>query len=63
MRRTGLLMPNGRLIEGMPGVISDESGIGRRFVLVPAESSASGREIAVTIQDVRQIQLAKHGPL
>jgi uncharacterized 2Fe-2S/4Fe-4S cluster protein (DUF4445 family) len=59
MRRTGFLMPNGRLIEGMPGVISDESGIGRRFVLVPAESSASGREIAVTIQDVRQIQLAK----
>ena len=59
MRRTGLIMPNGRLVEGMPGVIPNESGIGRRFVLVPAESSASGREIAVAMQDVRQIQLAK----
>jgi uncharacterized 2Fe-2S/4Fe-4S cluster protein (DUF4445 family) len=59
MRRAGLIMPNGRLSEGMPGVISDETGIGRRFVLVPAEDSASGLEIAITIQDIRQIQLAK----
>ena len=59
MRRAGILLPNGRFVEGMPGVLSDENGIGRQFVLVPSESSASGRAIAITIQDIRQIQLAK----
>jgi uncharacterized 2Fe-2S/4Fe-4S cluster protein (DUF4445 family) len=57
MRRTGLLRPNGRLVEEMPGVFADGGHIGRRFVLVPAEDSR--REIAITIQDVRQVQLAK----
>ena len=59
MRRAGILLPNGRFVEGMPGVLSDENGIGRQFVLAPSEFSASGRAIAITIQDIRQIQLAK----
>jgi uncharacterized 2Fe-2S/4Fe-4S cluster protein (DUF4445 family) len=59
MRRAGLVLPNGRIKEGMPGVLSDERGIGRRFVLVPAEKSAAGRDISVTLEDIRQIQLAK----
>ncbi|MGO9621136.1 MAG: ASKHA domain-containing protein [Desulfobaccales bacterium] len=57
MRRAGLLRPNGRLVEGMPGVFADGGHIGQRFVLAPAEDSS--REIAITIQDVRQVQLAK----
>jgi uncharacterized 2Fe-2S/4Fe-4S cluster protein (DUF4445 family) len=57
MRRAGLLRPNGRLVEGMPGVFADGGHIGKRFVLVPAVDSS--REIAITIQDVRQVQLAK----
>jgi uncharacterized 2Fe-2S/4Fe-4S cluster protein (DUF4445 family) len=59
MRRTGLLLPNGRFKEGMPGVICDDRGIGRKFLLVPAEKSATGAEITITLKDIRQIQLAK----
>ena len=59
MRRTGLLLANGRFKEGMPGVICDDTGIGRKFLLVPAEKSATGAEITITLQDIRQIQLAK----
>jgi uncharacterized 2Fe-2S/4Fe-4S cluster protein (DUF4445 family) len=59
MRRAGLLLANGRFKEGMPGVICDDRGIGRKFLLVPAEKSATGAEITITLQDIRQIQLAK----
>jgi uncharacterized 2Fe-2S/4Fe-4S cluster protein (DUF4445 family) len=59
MRRSGLLLPNGRIKEGMPGVVSDEQGIGRRFVIVPPGESATGREISITLGDIRQVQLAK----
>jgi uncharacterized 2Fe-2S/4Fe-4S cluster protein (DUF4445 family) len=59
MRRAGLLLPSGRMAEGMPGVAVDEEGIGRRFVLVPAAETASGRDLSICLQDIRQIQLAK----
>jgi uncharacterized 2Fe-2S/4Fe-4S cluster protein (DUF4445 family) len=59
MRRSGILLPTGRMREDSPGVISDERGIGRRFVLVPAKDTATGREISIALEDVRQIQLAK----
>ena len=59
MRRIGVLLPNGRLKEGMPGVISDETGIGREYVLVSAEKSGTGRNISILLKDVRQFQLAK----
>ncbi|MBW1861809.1 MAG: DUF4445 domain-containing protein [Deltaproteobacteria bacterium] len=59
MRRVGMLLPNGRFKEGMPGVVCDEQGIGRRVVLVAPEKSGTGIEISVTLQDIRQIQLAK----
>src|SRR5208337_4170727 len=39
MRRTGLLRPNGRLVEGMPGEFADGGRIGQRFVLATAEDS------------------------
>ena len=53
------MLPNGRIQEGLPGVIADEKQIGRKFILVPSVNSATGREIVVTLNDVRQIQLAK----
>jgi uncharacterized 2Fe-2S/4Fe-4S cluster protein (DUF4445 family) len=59
LRRCGILLPSGRFKEGMPGVLCDTSGIGREFVLVPADKSGSGRNISITLNDVRQIQLAK----
>jgi uncharacterized 2Fe-2S/4Fe-4S cluster protein (DUF4445 family) len=59
MRRAGILLPSGRLKEGMPGVISDKQGIGREFILVPAEKSGTGNNISITLMDVRQFQLAK----
>ena len=59
LRRNGVIRPNGRLNESHPGVVSDEKGIGRKFILAPAAETGSGSDIAVTLQDVRQIQLAK----
>lgn len=59
MRRAGLILPTGRFKEGMPGVLCDDQGIGRKFVLVPAEKSGTGVDITITLKDIRQIQLAK----
>lgn len=59
MRKAGLLLFNGRFREGMPGVLCDHRGVGRNFLLVPAEKSATGAEITITLQDIRQVQLAK----
>lgn len=59
MRQNGLILENGRLKEGLPGVISDRQGIGRRFQIVPKKMSATGADIGITLPDIRQIQLAK----
>ncbi len=59
MLRRGILLPTGRLREGLPGVEVDPEGVGRTFRLVPAEKTGMGRQIALTLQDIRQIQLAK----
>jgi uncharacterized 2Fe-2S/4Fe-4S cluster protein (DUF4445 family) len=59
MLRVGIMLPNGRLKEGMPGVEVDENGIGRKYGLVSAERTNGGNEIYVTLNDIRQIQLAK----
>jgi len=58
LRRAGLILESGRLREGRPGVIIDEEGVGRRFVLVPA-GRAGGQEVALALADIRQVQLAK----
>ena len=55
----GILLPHGRFDESARGVVCDSKGIGRRFFLVPKEKSASGEAIFVTLEDIRQIQLAK----
>ena len=59
MRKIGVLLENGRLKEGMDGVLCDEKGIGREYVLVPAEKSGTGKNISIFLTDVRQFQLAK----
>jgi uncharacterized 2Fe-2S/4Fe-4S cluster protein (DUF4445 family) len=59
MVKSGLILSSGRIQEGLPGVVTDENGIGRRFVLTPAQKTAAGQEISITLGDVRQIQLAK----
>jgi len=59
MRKNRIILENGRLQEGLPGVISDKQGVGRRFQIVLKENSATGAEIGITLPDIRQIQLAK----
>ena len=59
LRRAGGLDASGRLEPDFPGVESDENGVGRKFVLVTAAENAPGGEIAVTLKDIRQFQLAK----
>lgn len=59
LRRAGGLEASGRFIPGFPGVVCDDKGVGREFVLVPPEDSGTGREIPITLKDVRQFQLAK----
>jgi len=58
MFAAGLILPNGRIREGLPGVIADERGIGRKFILVPAQASGAP-DIYISLEDVRQVQLAK----
>jgi uncharacterized 2Fe-2S/4Fe-4S cluster protein (DUF4445 family) len=59
MLTAGLILPSGRFQEGQPGIITDQKGIGRKFILVPSRSTAGTPEISITLADVRQIQLAK----
>lgn len=59
MLRAGVMLPSGRLREGVPGVVVDEGGIGRSFNLVEAGKSSTGRAVSVSLNDIRQIQLAK----
>ena len=59
MRRSGLMLPTGRMVEGMPGVTVDERGVGRRFTLADREETGSDREVSITLQDIRHVQLAK----
>jgi uncharacterized 2Fe-2S/4Fe-4S cluster protein (DUF4445 family) len=57
--KAGIVKQTGRLDESKPGVAVDENGVGRSFVLVPARDSGTGRDISLTLKDLRQIQLSK----
>ncbi|MBW1979777.1 MAG: DUF4445 domain-containing protein [Deltaproteobacteria bacterium] len=59
MLRSGILLPNGRLEQGAPGVVTDSQGQASEFILVPADKSATGKPISIKQSDVRQFQLAK----
>ena len=58
MVKTGLILPNGRLHEGLPGISADDQGIGREFEIY-AGNGAGPRRVVLTLRDVRQVQLAK----
>ncbi len=59
MRKVGLIRQNGRLNEAIPGVICDSKGIGRRFTLVTSDETGTGSSIDLTLDDIREVQLAK----
>jgi len=59
LRQIGVILPTGRLNEASDGVFCDEGGIGRHYTIADGSISATGSNIAVTLKDVRQIQLAK----
>ncbi len=56
MIRAGLILPTGRLCEGLPGVVVDQEGIGREFVIAQPPGH---KKIVLTLADIRQVQLAK----
>lgn len=58
LRQIGAILPNGRLNEAAAGVETDADGIGRRY-RIATDRAGTGGEIAVTLKDIRQIQLAK----
>ena len=59
LRRLGIIEPSGRFNPEAPGVIRDERGLGRRFVLVSAGESGSGTDVYLSLKDIRSLQLAK----
>ena len=59
MVKAGILLPTGRIREGLSGVTEDEKGVARRFMLVPGDRTETGDPVFVSLKDVRQIQLAK----
>ncbi len=52
MRKAEIIRENGTFDPDKPGVVSDEKGLGKAFYL-------PGTDIHVTLNDVRQVQLAK----
>jgi uncharacterized 2Fe-2S/4Fe-4S cluster protein (DUF4445 family) len=59
MGRSGVLLPSGRIKEGMPGVICDERGVGRRFLLTSQAERGLKKSVYISLSDIRQVQLAK----
>ena len=59
MLKAGLIIPSGRLCEGLPGIHMDEKGIGRKFVIVPGANGHKLDPVVLTLSDIRQVQLAK----
>jgi len=59
MLQIGVLQESGRLNAQAEGVICDDQGFPQAYVLVPAEASGTGRDITLTLLDVRAFQLAK----
>ena len=54
-----VIQPSGLLQTESPLVESDEKGVGREALLMPAEECAQGKAISLSLKDVRQVQLAK----
>ncbi|MCD6271429.1 MAG: DUF4445 domain-containing protein [Deltaproteobacteria bacterium] len=59
MRKTRLILESGSFNKKMPEVIFKEKAAKQKVVLINKEKNKAGLEIAITLRDVRQIQLAK----
>lgn len=59
MFRVGIIDAHGRFIEGIDSPRIRRGDLGWEYVLALEEETSIGRDIPITIQDVRQIQLAK----
>ena len=59
LRQIGVLQESGRMNEHAEGVICDDNGLGMAYVLIPAGKSGTGKDILLTLHDVRAFQLAK----
>jgi uncharacterized 2Fe-2S/4Fe-4S cluster protein (DUF4445 family) len=59
LRQIGAILPNGRLNEENPRVVSDDNGVGQYYTLAGKDQTVTGSRVSVTLKDVRQIQLAK----
>lgn len=57
MARGGIINQQGHLDRSLPQVQVDDHSI--RYVLVPSDQSATGKDIVVTQADISQVQLAK----
>lgn len=59
MVETGIILPSGALRSDLPDGLGSGDGGTRRVIIVPAEKSATDREISISAKDIRQVQLAK----
>ncbi len=59
LRKRGIIIPSGRFDDTRKDVEKDEEGVGRAYTLVPAEQTKTGAALKLTLQDIRQVQLAK----
>lgn len=59
MRQLGIIEETGRLNSKAPGVVCDDQGFGHAYTMIPAEKSGTGKDIRLTLMDIRAFQLAK----
>lgn len=59
MFRAGIIDSHGRFVEGTRSPRVRRGDLGWEYVLALEEETSIGRDIPITIQDVRQVQLAK----
>jgi uncharacterized 2Fe-2S/4Fe-4S cluster protein (DUF4445 family) len=59
LRKTNVILSNGRFDENNPAVLCDEKGVGRSYTIADGKRTATGSAISLTLDDIRQVQLAK----
>ncbi|MBM9615893.1 DUF4445 domain-containing protein [Desulfobulbus rhabdoformis] len=59
MRQLGIIEESGRLNADAPGVVCDDQGFGHAYTMIPAADSGTGKDIRLTLMDIRAFQLAK----
>lgn len=59
MFRTGIITPRGHFVEGLQSSRIRKGELGWEYVVAWADETSIGRDIPITLDDVRQIQLAK----